>query len=578
VSTRRTLVAELVGRGRGLAARPAFEQGRPIALSRQARARARIGDLVTLSLKGRGATVVQIHGRADDPRAVLEVLLLDAGRRRRFSRTALEEAEAPAGAEVADDPGRRDLREQPVVTIDPEGAKDHDDAVAIERRNGGYRLYVHIADVARFVAPGGALDREAALRCFSAYVPGTVDPMLPADLSADACSLRAGVDRGVVTAEMDISAEGVVIGARFYRALIHSDRDLTYPEVDAYFDGRPLGDPRLERVIDTARAAAALLREVRMARGALEIDSGESRFVFDEHGVADVHVETQTESHRLIEEFMIAANEAVARHLERRGQPAIFRVHDDPDQSDLERLYSQLEALGVATPPLAEGPLTGEQRRAAAVRAARAVAKGGHGGAGERSLGVMVLRSLKQARYSTECLGHSGLASAAYLHFTSPIRRYPDLLVHRALLATLEGSEPVPGPRELSEAAFACSEVEREIAGLERTADRICTGLLLARRMEAGELPARFEGEVVGMVGGGVFVAFGPAYEGFLPARAIGDEYFSMDPLEVALIGERTGRRLMLGDTIDVAIASVDPLRGRVDLEPCDGEPRRRRR
>ena len=573
----RAVVAQIVPFGRGMAARPAFEQGRAISVSRNSRGRAELGDLVTVALRGRGAKVTEVHGPADDPRVVLDAVLRDAGRLRRFSRAALEEAQTSASVDVNADAGRRDLRDQAVVTIDPEGAKDHDDAIAVERRAGGCRLFVHIADVARFVRPGGALDQDAARRAFSAYVPGAVDPMLPAELSAGACSLHAGVDRPVVTAQIDVAADGQFTSAAFYRALIHSRRDFTYADIDRHFDGAPLELPDLEAGIAAARELARALRARRVARGALEIESVEPRFRFDEGGVSSVELETQTESHQLIEECMIAANEAVARQLLARELPGIFRVHDDPDESAIERLYEQLEALGVATPPLADGPLGPRQRRAAAVAAAQALRRGGHGGAGDRALAVLVLRALKQARYAVDASSHSGLASDAYLHFTSPIRRYPDLLAHRALLATIGADGPSPSAQQLSEAAFEASEREREIIEIERRATRICAALLLRRQLAEGAISDIHEGEVVGVVGGGVFVAFGDAFEGFLPARTIGDEYFSADPLEIALVGQRTGARLALGDRVDVRVVDVDHLRHRVDLEPADGVVRRRR-
>ena len=573
----RAVVSEIVPAGRGLAARPAFSSGRPVALSRDARGRARIGDLATVLLRGRGGRVTEVHGRAGDPAVVMQALLADAGRRRGFGAAARAEAEAADTAPVAEDPGRRDLTGQPVVTIDPEGAKDHDDAIYVERRDGGFRLFVHIADVARHIAPGGPLDTEAAKRSFSAYVPGTVDPMLPEALSAGACSLHAGVNRPVVTVEIDFDAGGRPRERRFYRAMVHSRRDLTYPAIDQHLAGAPLGDVDLERSVSAAHELAEALNARRVARGALEIAGAEPRFAFDAHGVTGVVIETQTASHRVVEECMIAANEAVAAHLLARGRRGIFRVHDDPDESSIVRLYDRLEALGVATPPLSEGPLTPAARREAAVAAARRLAAGGHGGAGERALQALVLRALKQARYATDATHHSGLASEAYLHFTSPIRRYPDLLAHRALLESI-GVGLAPSEAELGEAAFSASEREREIAKLERRADRICATMLLARLRVEDRMEDRVEGEVVGLVGGGAFVAFGEVFEGFLPARAIGDDYFDVDPLEVALVGDRTGARLALGDAVSVRVVDVDPLRGRVELEPASGSARRRHR
>jgi ribonuclease R len=568
------LVAELVSAGRGAAAQPAFEPGPAVGLAKGARGGASVGDLVTVSMRGRAGRVVAVHGPASSPRAALRALLASEDLGRPFPRATTEEAEALDERAVAADPGRRDLRGQRVITIDPEGAKDHDDALAIAPEGAGARrLWVHIADVARFVVAGGAIDREAARRGTSVYVPGAVDPMLPARLSSDLCSLRPGADRAAVTVEMVIDAEGGVGETRFSRSLIRSERRLTYGEVDAALDGGGLGDAALGADVAALAALARLLRGRRMARGALEASSGEPVVRFDGDRVADIRLEGQTPAHSLVEECMIAANEAVARHLIARGRPTVFRHHEDPAQSRIEMLHAQLDALGVATPPLPDGELGGPARRAAAAAAAEAVARhlAANGGRGAEALWPLVLRSLRQAYYSASEVGHSGLASPAYLHFTSPIRRYPDLLVHRGLLSTLGLLEgPPPEAAELAFEAERSSAAEREAAAVERRGDEMMAAFWLRDLLTRRGWDEPVEGVVTGLIDAGLFVTFeGGVVTGFLPSRRLEDDHYRADPLGVMLIGDASGRRIRLGDPIEARVIRIEPLRGRVELEPA---------
>ena len=564
------LVAELVSSGRGAAAQPAFEPGLRVPLIKSARGGASVGDLVTVTLKGRAARVTAVHGPARSPTAALRGLLASEDLSRPFPRAVLEEAEALDDGDVAQDPGRRDLRDQRAITIDPHGAKDHDDAIAVADEGGAAtRIWVHIADVARFVAAGGPLDREAARRGCSVYVPGMVTPMLPPRLSSDLCSLRPGADRAAVTVEMVIDARGEVGETRFSRSLIRSERRLTYGEADTVLAGGSIGDAAMEDDIRAIGAVSAALRARRMARGALEADSGEPVVRFEGDRVAEMHLEGSTPAHSLVEECMIAANEAVARYLIARGHPTVFRHHEDPAQSRIESLYEQLEALGVATPPLPDGNLGGPERRAAASAAAAAVAR--HleaGGPGGLSLWTLVLRTLRQAHYSATETTHSGLASPAYLHFTSPIRRYPDLLVHRGLLDALGLGPPGPEATELAAEADHSSATEREASVMERKADDICAAFLLHDRLNQEGWDVPVEGRVTGLIDAGLFITFGEVFTGFLPSRHLEDDHYRADPLGVALIGDSSGRRIRIGDTLSVRVVRIEPLRGRIQLEP----------
>lgn len=515
--------------------------------------------------------MVAVHGPARSPRAAMGALLASAGLGRPFPKAVLAEADAAAEQAFVDDPGRHDLTDQRVITIDPEGAKDHDDAIAVVAEGDAVRLWVHIADVARYVPFGGPIDREAARRGCSVYVPGTVDPMLPERLSNDICSLRPGADRKVVTVEMLVDSTGEVTETRFARATIHSRRRLTYPQVDGLFAGGTLDDVALEADLDVLRTLAARLRTRRMARGALGIETAEPSFRFEGERLLGVEMEGQTEAHGLVEECMIAANEAVARYMIARGRPTIFRRHEDPQSASIELLYERLAVLGVAVPELPEGPLTPTQCAEASVRASAAVAAHTARHGGGRALPVLVLRALRQAHYSAESVGHSGLASSAYLHFTSPIRRYPDLAAHRALLDALGLGPPAADAAELALEAERSSLAERDATALERRADRVCLAYLLVDVLR-GDPDQTFEGEVTGIGESGAFVAYGPelAFDGYLAARRIEGDWWRPDPLDVMLVGDDTGRRIAIGDRISVRVVDVEPLRGRVDLTPGD--------
>ncbi len=533
------------------------------------------------------------RGRRREPprsaREAVEELLREELGGRGFP--AALEAEAGRAAELSKSRGgrRRDLIDLPTFTVDPATARDFDDAVSARREGDGVRLWIHIADVAAHVPPGSALDEEARRRANSTYVPGAVEPMLPHALSEDACSLAPGVERLAVSAEIELGPDGEPGAAAFYRSRIRSDARLDYDELDLVFSGRAEAPAAVAEPLAIARAAAAALGE-RRAATSLEVESFEPEFRFDRRGnPIGAHGVAQTESHRLIERLMILANEQVAQLLERKRVPAIYRVHARPDPGRIERLIEQLHALEIPTPPLRGTPAPAEAAELAAAASrlvAREAKRRGHGRAAYTSL---VLRSLKQAQYSERNSGHAGLGSVAYCHFTSPIRRYPDLIAHRALLAALGEGEPAPSAAEVREVAWRCSERERESMKIERRADDVCAAYLLERELRersASTRPASdphlgldagpvFEGEVSGLIRAGAFVAFGgelgDVYEGFLPARLLGGaERFELDRSETALVGQDAKRKLRLGDPISVQVGGVEAVRGRADLAPVE--------
>jgi len=542
----RLVAVELVRRGRNLAGEPYFTPGLPLALDLKGFGGLRAGDLA-LVRTGRGrARVERGLGSAKRIEYVLEALLCEQGARVEFERYDLPEPNSE---------GRVDLRTLTAITIDPDTARDFDDALSFRREADGIRAFVHIADVSYFVAAGTPLDRGAAERAFSTYVPGLVAPMLPPELADDACSLRPQQDRLCITVEMPPSGPPL-----FYRSLINSRARLTYAQAE-----RREGPPEVIEQLELAAELSAELRRRRFERGALEVSTPELAFSFDDGRVADAWREGEHDAHVLVEELMIRANEHVAAFLAGRGRRALFRVHEAPEPASITLLIEKLAALEVPTPPL---PKALAPRAAAALagtisrQVADYVRRSGRGGEAFPSL---VLRALKQARYDPRNLGHSGLASTAYCHFTSPIRRYPDLVVHRALLAEL-GIAHEQAPDDLEGLALHTSVREREAAQLEYLADDICLAWLLEDRLLEQGWEAPWGGEITGMIGSGLFVRFGEVFEGFLPARRLPGEFFELNETATALAGRRSGRSYRLGDEVSVRVESISRAEGRVEL------------
>jgi ribonuclease R len=545
--------------------------------------------------------------RTETARDAIEKMMREAGHELRFdpevereARGAGERAWAKAEVELREGE-RRDLRELPTFTVDPATARDFDDAISAEALpDGTVRIWVHIADVAAHVPLGSAIDIEARGRSTSVYVPGTVEPMLPHALSSDACSLVPGAERLAVTVEMLLNGASV-ISASFCRSLIRSDMRLDYEQVDRIFAQdeqapEPWGGP-----LAAARSAAAELQGARDSGGALVIDSAEPEFSFDERGnVTEIRSRAQTESHRLIEQLMIVANEAVARQLMQASVPCLYRIHERPDPERIRTLVSQLASLGISTPPVPDplfptraAELVGEISRRVNAHVRRM-------GQGRIAFSSLVLRSLKQACYSPKNAGHAGLHSACYCHFTSPIRRYPDLVCHRALLSSIGAGERVTSARKLAELGEWTSQREREAAKLEHKGDDIAACFLLEEALLEGGYDQVFAGEVTGLIGAGAFVAFGnaprargghatsrdadgaveqgeprvsPIYEGMLPVRLLSTgeerEWWSLNEQSTIMRGERTGTMLRLGDPVEVRVVRIDASAGRVDLAPA---------
>ena len=553
-----------------MVAEPLFERGGQIGLDGSGRGEA--GRMALIELGPGRARVVRRLGSPDRARDVVDALLWERLGGRGFTDRVQSDAKAAAEHAIAAPGAREDLTALATFTVDPATARDFDDAVSARREGDGVRLWIHIADVAAHVAPGSELEREAYRRANSTYVPGAVEPMLPRALSADACSLAPGVERLAVTTEIELGADAAVRSSRFYRSRIRSDARLDYDQLDEVFAGRAKPPAAAAEPLEIERSVAAALAG-RPRAGALEVQTAEPEFVFDGDGnVTGAHSVEGTEAHRLIEQLMILCNEQVASLLEDKRVATVYRVHEQPDPERVAFMVEQLASLDLPTPPLPD-PMAPSEAAVVAGEASRLVsAEAARRGHGREAYTSLVLRSLQQAHYSARNLGHAGLGSHAYCHFTSPIRRYPDLLVHRGLLSAIGADERAPAAELARESATHCSERERESAIAERDADDVCAAFLLERELQESGWDTEFEAEVSGVIGAGAFVRFGgelgDVYEGFVPARRLRGERFELNEAQTALVGSKTGRALGFGDPISVQVERIDAPRGRVDLEP----------
>ena len=555
-SAENRVVVEISRRGKLVVGEPFFTPGVPLVLDRKGLGDAGPGDLAVVR-KGRGrARLERVLGPARAIESALEGLLVERG------------VESPTEPYTPPEPtleGRVDLRDLLAFTIDPETAKDFDDALSVRREPDGLRAWVHIADVSFFVPAGSPLDRGAAERATSVYVPGRVAPMLPHELADDLCSLRPGLDRACVTVELPPRGEPL-----FYRSTIRSRHRLSYGQVESLLAGREPAEADLDEALRATDELAAELRRRRFARGALRIESPEIAFAFDGRGgVERAWRESEPHAHALVEELMIRANEAVGELLAGRRGPALYRVHERPDPQAIALLLARLADLEVPTPSAPEADhmtpsQAAELAGAASERVAEYVKRAGRG---RDAFPQLVLRSLKQARYHPQNLGHSGLASPAYCHFTSPIRRYPDLVCHRALLRELGAADDAPPDSDdLDALAEHTSLRERAAAEIEYRADDLCLAWLLERELFDRGWEEPYDGEIVSLIGSGLFVRFGDVFEGFLPARRLPGDYFELTPLATSLVGRRAGRRFRLGDGIRVRVEEIRRSEGKVEL------------
>jgi len=559
------------------------QAGRELNIAKADTGGAEDGDLVSVDLvRSRGfglasGKVKERLGSLSSEKAVSLIAIHAHEIPQAFSPAALREAEAAKPATLA---GREDWRELPLVTIDPPDAKDHDDAVHAEpdtdpNNKGGYIVHVAIADVAFYVRPGSALDRDALTRGNSVYFPDRVVPMLPERISNDLCSLVPGEPRGALAVRMVIGNDGRKRSHSFHRVLMRSAAKLNYAQAQAAIDGRPddTTGPLLDPILKPLYDAYAVVKRGRDERDPLDLDIPERKILLKPDGTVDrVVVPERLDAHTLIEEFMILANVAAAEMLEKKALPLIYRVHDEPTLEKVHNLQEFLKTLDISLPK--GGALRAEQFNRILERV--------KGRDAENLVNDVVLRTQAQAEYAAENYGHFGLNLRRYAHFTSPIRRYADLVVHRGLIRALKlGDGALPDSmdaRALGEVAATISAAERRAMKAEReTFDRLLAHFL------ADRVGATFEGRIAGVTRAGLFVKLADTgADGFIPARTIGDEYFRFQEDRHALIGNSSGESYRLGDQVTVKLVEAAPIAGalRFELlsEGSSGTPERRTR
>lgn len=528
------------------------------------------GDIVVAAITRRGprgvhGRIIEVLGKQDSPGIESRVVLAGHGFNEAFPAEALEEAvAAPAGVTESDRAGREDLRGLFTITIDPESARDYDDALSIEKTPGGYRLWVSIADVSHYVASGSALDLEAYERATSVYFPDRSIPMLPPELSSGICSLKPGVERLAVTVEMELDRGGRRTRARTCNSVIKSNHRLSYDRVEEMERDPSIRSefPGAWEAVEVMRELAGLRRKRRMGRGAIDLDMPEAEVVLDDSGeVVTILRREQTWSHQLVEEFMLAANETVASMLTDMDVSMVYRIHEQPAPQAVTALADMLAPLGFR---LLEKNVDLETIRP---RDYQRMIEQSRGTPFELVVKTLCLRSMMQARYSPRLIGHFGLASDRYCHFTSPIRRYPDLIVHRLLKkAMAEDSKrhvPTgkPAPENLAAASIHCSERERAAEDAEHEMVDLYSVLWMARH-----LGNEFVGTVTGVTPFGMFVELSEVYiEGMVPADTM-DREVEFIEREMLIRLKTRKEEYRIGDKVRVWSESVDRDRRRVTL------------
>ena len=500
------------------------------------------------------ARVIKVIEKPVDPKAEIEAIIDEFNLPRRFPRSVTDATMLlyEKAALQKDVQKRKDLRDLPTVTIDGERAKDFDDAVSIIRTDHGYRLWVHIADVGFYVPWDSIIDLEARKRGTSVYFPDRVIPMLPKELSEDLCSLRPKTDKLAFTVELDFDRYGKRVETKFYPSMIRSDERMTYTSVKKVLVDK---DPEerekyayLLKDFELMGDLCNILRSRRLERGSLDFDLPEPDVILDLQGNPEAILKTERNfAHMIIEEFMISANEAVAEHLEKLRAPNLYRIHEEPDPMKLEDILKVLKTLGKLT------------RKTLKPKDFSDILKSIKGAAEEEIINYIVLRSLKQARYSSINVGHFGLASESYSHFTSPIRRYPDLVVHRILREIL--TQKLLSDRRKKELESLLPDIAFSSSRMERLADEAEKVVIKAMRVwfMRDKVGYEFEGKVVGVSSYGLRVRMNDFYvEGFINLSSLTDDYYQYNDKTMRLSGRHTNRSFRLGQELRLRVDRVD--------------------
>lgn len=541
----------------------------PITVSRSRKLKVNPGDKVLVRItswpdkKGFAeGKILEVLGKKGQPGLDVQVIIKKHGLAAEFPDSVLEEAAEAAARSISerDLSGRLDLRKIPMVTIDGEDAKDLDDAVSVEKIEGGHRLGVHIADVSHYVREDSKLDKEACKRGTSVYLIDRVLPMLPPQLSNDICSLNARQDRLALSCIMDINSQGQVVDYKIRKSVIKVSERMTYSDVNKILAGED--DNLKARYKDhieqffTMQELAGIIRSERTKRGMLDFDFPESKVIVDENGIPlEIKRREQGAGEKLIEDFMIKANETVAEHMYRQELPLLYRVHENPDEDSLVKLNHVLGVFGHQIKGRKIQPLLFQK-----------VLQDIKGRPEEQMISLMVLRSMKHARYVPQALGHFGLASPYYCHFTSPIRRYPDLIVHRVLSLMLANSISERKKASLNSkmAEYGEHSTLQEIKAEE--AERELVGIKKAQYMKqfVGE---EFQGRISSVQSFGFFVELPNTVEGLVHISSIVDDYYVFNDRNYTLTGNHTGRKFAIGDPVKVLLAKVDVNEAKIDFE-----------
>jgi ribonuclease R len=522
------------------------------------------GDLVLAELphtqRIKQAKVLKTLGTLDDPRMISLISIYQESIPHEFPEEVLQEAEEVRTLSLE---GREDLRSIPFVTIDGEDARDFDDAVWAHKDEEGWHLMVAIADVSHYVKPGNALDKEAYLRGNSVYFPDRVVPMLPEALSNDLCSLRPKEDKACFAVHLWLDKKGRLKRHQFVRGIMQSVERLTYSQVQKAIDGNPDAHtvPLMESIIKPLYGAYALLKKAREFRGTLDLELPEKQVILDEEGhIQDIHPRPRLDSHRLIEEFMILANVAAAQQLEALKAPCIYRIHDVPNPEKIFIFRELVEGLGFSFP----------KSQAITPRSFLHLLKAAYGTPHQELISQLTLRTQAQALYHPENIGHFGLSLKKYSHFTSPIRRYADVIVHRSLITALKlGDDGLPKDADLSDIGEQVSFTERRAAAAERAAiERYVTVYL---KDKVGQT---FEGRISGVTSFGLFVTLEHSgADGLISMPSLQDDFYYYEERKHRLIGRRYRRAYTLGDPITVMLKEVDTLTNSISLVPIEPPP-----
>ena len=564
------LTGALVQRGNAYFVQPTSKKYPEIMVDRHSLGDARVGDRVAVSVSHYGDEkfmpqgVIQADlGEDGTMEASIAAILHENAVFDFFPDEVLRQADAvPQEVDRAALHGRLDLRDKLIFTIDGDDAKDFDDAVSLDRLdNGHYLLGVHIADVSHYVTPGSPLDQEAYRRGTSVYYPGHVVPMLPFALSHGICSLNPDVDRLTFSALMEVDKDGRRYGAKFAKSVIRSKARMTYNKVNKILAGDEALRGEYAFLVETAQEMNELahaLYKRRIERGALELDIPEAQITVDENGQpVAIQYRDRGESEKLIEEFMLQANEAVAEYMCKRGFPTVYRVHENPDPEKL-RVFAQFaRPFGYRIDP----------SRPEDTFQFQTVLRGAKNDPRQRILPTLLLRSLARARYADECIGHYGLKAKFYLHFTSPIRRYPDLVAHRMLQKALTGEAFTAADENWCEDAAAQSTTREQAAdNCERDIDKLYIAAYMKQFI--GE---EFDAEVSGVQAFGVFAALENGCEGLIRIELLAGDYYQYDEQHMALVGRHTGKRFTIGTPIRVKLIAASEVTGQIDFAPAEG-------